>query len=677
MPHLTEALGCPLSVRLTTGDYRLDDETLADPPPSYGELIVATPERLEAVLRNPDYTPWLHRIGAICVDEAHLLNSPHRGPTLEYLVTSFLCMPTPPRFALLSATIGDSTQAQRWLAPCDLVATTERHPPLRKTVLELASDDDTDTIVVQWVRAALREPETQVIVFVYQTRSAERLAALLQNEHPQEMGDDGALAYHAQMSAAQRVSVRESFQCGRSRCLVTTTALGLGVNLPASHVLVRDTTFARGGPLPIADILQMLGRAGRGASPGEGCVLVRQGDAWNGDELAQALRDEQVPGLVSHLTSSSDTGQHRSDRQEMSRITLATRVAAHLARHSEEGLGAAEIATFFARSLAGQRVSGHLASALDWLTDPLRVLAFRDEHDRYRLTVLGKKATRSVLPLPIAAGFAQLLRDLLTLDPSDQLLQDWQLLDTCIALNLLSDRAPTLRPFSSALANQVDAWMEQTTSQRSLLYRSWIYGQSSMSRAEEVLGSLGLTVPRTGGQRAEWARKTAYLAVFKSIVLLERGQGVACEDVIRRWNVKDLAGVEEQWRDDCLWLLNGLAAILDLRSFYFHLRETCQADTQRVYRVKKALYRLRHQAFDMREQLKYCSPLGSLLMSLRRTRQHTSGANVGVDTIRRLEMSGIRSTADLMHLGVDDLIGYGVRRDLARQIVQHMRQLAQ
>src|SRR5205823_1545378 len=47
-PELERLLGRPVRVRLSTGDYRLEDEHFASPPPG-GELLIATPERLEAV----------------------------------------------------------------------------------------------------------------------------------------------------------------------------------------------------------------------------------------------------------------------------------------------------------------------------------------------------------------------------------------------------------------------------------------------------------------------------------------------------------------------------------------------------------------------------------------------------------------------------------------------------
>jgi hypothetical protein len=139
----------------------------------------------------------------------------------------------------------------------------------------------------------------------------------------------------------------------------------------------------------------------------------------------------------------------------------------------------------------------------------------------------------------------------------------------------------------------------------------------------------------------------------------------------------DLEGVEECRRDDGLWLLMGIAKILDLRCFYFHLREECAAGAERVQRIKRLLRRMRAQAFDLQEHLKYCSPLGPALKSLRRMRREGEGASIGVQSIRRLEEAGIRSIAELARLQLNDLVRLGVRRDLAKQIRSYMRRRLQ
>ena len=82
---------------------------------------------------------------------------------------------------------------------------------------------------------------------------------------------------------------------------------------------------------------------------------------------------------------------------------------------------------------------------------------------------------------------------------------------------------------------------------------------------------------------------------------------------------------------------------------------------------------MRNQTFELQEQLKYCSPLGSVLHGIRRTRIHTNGAKVGIQSIRKLEAAGINSMTALAQLQVEEMLEIGLRRDLAKQIHTYMR----
>jgi hypothetical protein len=101
----------------------------------------------------------------------------------------------------------------------------------------------------------------------------------------------------------------------------------------------------------------------------------------------------------------------------------------------------------------------------------------------------------------------------------------------------------------------------------------------------------------------------------------------ACPDLLTQclpqvesqWKVSGSKGVQERWRDEYLWLLPGIAKIPEISCFYFHLLEECKALTNRVKRVKQRLNRMRYQAFELPEHLKYYSPLSPLLRSIRRT----------------------------------------------------------
>lgn len=661
---LGQILGLDLRVTVTTGDYRLTDEHFTDPPPSAGQIIVATPERFDVILRIPEYREWVSSIAAVCVDEAHLISSPHRGPVLEYLITSLLCLPRPPRLVLLSASMGEVDQAQQWLSPCDVIAVKQRHPPLHKSVIELEVDEDIETVIVEIAKSALADPGNSVLIFVYQTRSAEFLARSLGKHLVGSAGPTGALAYHAQMNAAQRELVSKAFRAGECRCVVTTTALGMGVNLPATHVVVRDVTFPGEGRLPVTDILQMMGRAGRGSRVGHAVALVRPNDPWNADELSQQLKEEPLPALRSAFAVHSTKNGGFDPSPQIS--SVANLVAAQLARQ-DAGINEEDLRSFFSRSLGGGELTSFIGNALSWLTDPSRLLAFRNGDDQYQPTALGIAATRSTLPLPMAAGAGQLIRDILQLDASDAWLTQWTPLDHLILLESLADRAPTLRRFSKAMVEQVDSWMESQIGNQSVIYREWIRGEESASKADQFLGSLGFVMA------TDVARQHSYLATFRAIVLYERGRGASITDLERRWTVKNLGGLEEQWRDRLLWLVSAFARILETRCFYYCLKEHCGADLERIRRVTRIFRNMQLQLFSLQEHLKYCSPLGGILRSIRRS-QH---ARIGPATIRRLETAGITTFTSLAQLTTDQLKRLGVRRDAAQALRAYVRRRSQ
>jgi helicase len=210
--------------------------------------------------------------------------------------------------------------------------------------------------------------------------------------------------------------------------------------------------------------------------------------------------------------------------------------------------------------------------------------------------------------------------------------------------------------------------MEVVSDRTSLLYREWISGSSNTSRGHEVLGSLGVQPRGPTKDSDEWARKEANLAVLRATILYELSQGVTASELERQWEFKGLSGTEERWRDELLCLLSGLAEVLDLRCFYFHLHQECETDANRTKRVKSILLRMRAQSFALREDLTCCSPLGSVLRAIRTTRAGSGGRSVGARSIRRLEEAGIRSLEDLASIDMADLKRLGIRQDLAKQI---------
>ena len=659
-PDLEAAIGHRFQLTITTGDYRLDHDAI-DATSPHGEIIIATPERLEAITRNPDSRSWINSIGAVCIDEAHLMASPRRGPTLETLVTTLLCLTSPPRVILLSATLGNLDRAKQWLDPCDLVRVTGRYPPLEKHVIEVVNKSDRDATVELWVRNALFENDAQVIVFVYQTASAEKVSRDLTKALGPLVGQGGAQVYHSKLSAGQRELARGRFLRGESRVVVTTTALAMGVNLPATHVIVRDLTFPNAESPGVGDLLQMLGRAGRGDKTGVSAVLLGPGDDWTASDLRVALEEERLPDFASSFSA---------DPSGSDGVPAATaQVLSFLSRAGDGGASQAQIEVFFGRSLGGAHLAPLADEAVFWAER--NKLVFRGEAGVLALTRLGARATRAVLPLPLAAGLARLLRDWMTGDEADSRLASWRPMDALLLVVLLHDRTPRLRPFSEALVEATNRWMETNGAAAASIFSRSIRGATGASKAGPLLSSLGLAVSEnasrrgTKGKRVD-PREFAYRAAFHTILLWERSRGMSTSDIERKFGVKNFEGVEENWRDQVLWLLNGLARILDVRCFFFHLKEECKAGDVRIRRVKSLLGRIRHQVYDLQEQVKYASELGPVLLQMRRVSGGKAG--VGIASIRKLEESGVTTLAALKALDVEALVQRGVQRHIARKI---------
>jgi helicase len=656
------------SVMLTTGDYRLDAEQPGAPPPEHGELVVATPERFDAILRNPANASWVSHLGAVVVDEAHLLGNIRRGPTLELLIASMLSLNAPPRLALLSATVGNPERLKEWLKPCQLLQSSAR-TELKKEVWALNDTESPDQILEEALRDVLAEPDAAALVFVYRRNSADALATRLTGNL-----DRPVLAYHSGQSSTERARRKAAFLSGQCRCVVSTTALAMGVNLPATHVFVRDTTFFGSGRLLVDELLQIVGRAGRGERAGTGIVLVRPQDDWDCIELSKALAAEEIQPIRSSFdrkSSNRKDGQEKATTQVLD--AAATAVASCLSRAEPQGMSAASLRVFLGNTLAGNTLADRVDEALRWLGSTEHHLAYADDQGTYHLTVLGKAGVRAMLPLPLTAGLGQLVRDLLSLDPGGGLIDRWASLDHLLIIGLLSDRSPKLRRFSDSLADQIDAWHESRSHQeKSLLFAEWIAGSASTSKAGELLGSLGFQHATQGGKKTEAARSKCYVAMLSAIVLYERANGVAIADLEARWSISGLDGIEEVWRDTALWLLSGLAAMFEIRTFYHHLCENCGASADGVNSIKRKVLRIRHQSYDLMERIKHCSPLGGLLRGVRNLHAKFDGPAAGIGTIRKLEDAGITSIQQVSQLSVEELVKIGIRRNYATQVRRYL-----
>ena len=675
LTKLEPTLGKSISVTITTGDYRLDEETMQSPPPDTGEVVIATPERIEAILRNPDFDPWMESFAVVVVDEAHLLSDRIRGATLEYVITSMKTMQRPPRIVLLSATLGDTRLLESWLDPCDVAHSSGRFPALSREIIQVAKEEEPKATVIEIVRSILKDSEASLLIFVYQTAWADALARELTEVLFDLCGEQGALGYHSKLRSETKERYRADFMNGRSRCVVTTTALAMGVNFPATHVLIRDLTQGPGKPIGIGTLVQMAGRAGRGTREGHAIFLHKPSDTWELEALQGELESLTIPQLRSTLVSRGlglDWNGRDDDHGKEPR--LAELVLSLLGRHCESGLTPEALNHFVSNTMEGGEAIAEIQAALVWLSRPGFVLAYQDKAEQWKPTVLGTTTIRASMDLTAAAGVANLLRDLLSVDSDDKLIGRLEMLDLLLLTELVATRTAVTKRFSKDLGEQVDGWIDRSDA-KPAMFTEWIRGTKDHSKADEVFGSLGIMPNKSAGRgnAPEKARQFAYLATMRSIVLWQRANGIRSEDLERRWKLSGLAEAEQTWRDDRLFLLAGMSKLFEIRCIFYHLKEECGASDERIQRVKRILADLATSCHQLMNMLGWCSPLGPIFVRLRRTQSKAGKALPAKATMAQLEQGGFDSAERLAKVSLDDLRRLGVRKDLAKLIVGFMR----
>lgn len=290
-----EPLG--IKVSLSIGDYDSGDPWLNN-----ADWVICTSEKFDSLLRHG--IDWISDIGLVAVDEIHLLDSEHRGATLEMILTR-LRQKISPDILGLSATISNYEELAEWLdarpvksdwRPVKLykgvhLGNRIDYHPDNTLILE---EDSLDSIVENTLKKG-----KQALIFVSSRRNAESAAEKLgkivakhltpkelQYLHEISRKSKGSLEksskqcqrlskcmemgtgfHHAGLLYSQRQLIEEAFKEGKLKIIAATPTLAWGVNLPAYRVIIRDLKrFSMGQGMswiPVLDVEQMCGRAGR------------------------------------------------------------------------------------------------------------------------------------------------------------------------------------------------------------------------------------------------------------------------------------------------------------------------------------------------------------------------------------------------------------------------------
>jgi helicase len=297
-------------VGISTGDYDSGASHLLQ-----YDLLVMTSEKLDSVLRHDK--EFVKRIGLAIIDEVHLLDDDYRGATVEIVLTKLLIAES--RLLCLSATVPNHKEIAGWM--CAKPIRSDYRPTKleigicdKKTIVFEENEGGPEEIdekfylenlcrkaVVGSAQGIARDAKAggQAIVFVATRPSAEAsaenvsvaiaphlaaeqkasldiLAKKVHDALPTPTTQCARLAkcirngtafHHAGIPERQRKLIESGFKKERAiKVIVATTTLAMGIDYPASWVIVRDLKRFGGNFssfIPALEIKQMLGRAGR------------------------------------------------------------------------------------------------------------------------------------------------------------------------------------------------------------------------------------------------------------------------------------------------------------------------------------------------------------------------------------------------------------------------------
>ncbi|PSP82118.1 helicase [Halobacteriales archaeon QS_1_68_17] len=242
-----------------TTDYRRQQQ--ADDPP---DVLVTTPETLQAMLTGRKLRRALGDVEHVVVDEVHELAAAKRGVQLTVGLERLRDLAGPFQRVGLSATVGDPGEVGKFLTGdrgCELVAVdagsaldvTVRRPEVTGEDERLAGELMTDPEVASHVRAIdeiVAEHES-TLVFVNTRQTAEALGSRFK-----KLGTNIGV-HHGSLSKEARIEVEDEFKAGELDALLCTSSMELGIDVGRIDHVVQYAS-----PRQVSRLLQRVGRAG-------------------------------------------------------------------------------------------------------------------------------------------------------------------------------------------------------------------------------------------------------------------------------------------------------------------------------------------------------------------------------------------------------------------------------
>jgi helicase len=326
--RFTERYGKIARISLFTGRNRLNlpENRVRGRQDPDARVVVGTYEGLDHLLRCGR---TLADIGTVVIDEIQMLEDRERGHRLDGLIARLKYLAPRAQFLYLSATVGQPHLLAEKLG-ASLVTYADRPVPLERHLLFVTRKDkirfEKQLVEAEFSVSSSKGFRGQTIVFTNSRARCHVIAEALGRK---------AAPYHAGLTAQERRDVERRFEEGKIAAVVTTAALGAGVDFPASQVIF-DALAMGIEWLTVQEFSQMSGRSGRPDYHDRGKVVIlaepggtytRDPEATEEEVAIRLLRGamEEVAPSYGTEESSEEFAAHavvaRGDEEAIQRIS--------------------------------------------------------------------------------------------------------------------------------------------------------------------------------------------------------------------------------------------------------------------------------------------------------------------------------------------------------------------
>jgi ATP-dependent Lhr-like helicase len=258
-----EKLGITIEVRHGDTELRLRRRQAVSPP----NMLVTTPETLQAVLPGARMKEHLKHVKWVVVDEVHELASSKRGTQLAVALERLYEIAGREFQRIgLSATVGNPEQVAQFIAGTNrsirvVQASLSKgykyvveNPVPTEADYELAGKIGISPEGAARIRriAELVDSHKSTLIFVNSRTVAEMLGHRFT-----QLGRSDTAVHHGSLSKEERIQIEDDFKAGILKAIICTSTLELGIDIGSVDLVVQYLS-----PRQVCSLIQRVGRSG-------------------------------------------------------------------------------------------------------------------------------------------------------------------------------------------------------------------------------------------------------------------------------------------------------------------------------------------------------------------------------------------------------------------------------